>query len=431
MKVTTLEELDQKLSHVNEAAQVSDNEVRRFFTEFEMDFDLFNKDLPADPFSNEYFKYQMDIYRKVSGREYTSFNEVSAFDVQSMVKRPFPYFTRNTHTTGIHLSALGYVISNLRLAPGARVLEFGPGWGNTTLTLALLGFHVTAVDIEANFCDLIRERAALHGVEVDVVNGDFFSCENVVERFDAILFYECFHHCSDHMRLLRGLHKALKPGGRVYLGAEPIKPDFPLPWGMRMDGESLWAIRQNGWMELGFNNAYFEEALRRTGWIGSWRVSQDVGFANLWELEECIDDDIFLDASNAALHTQIGSRDEGGNVRVKGANEGYILFGPHIALQAGPWIGTVHLVPGYDRVGLIEIEVCDNFGETRYASRQVDLSLLPSDETALTVPFDLSEQGRKVEVRLLAKAAVTMSISGTSFNRRSRIQNHSTAIRND
>jgi SAM-dependent methyltransferase len=88
----------------------------------------------------------------------------------------------------------------------------------------------------------------------------------MAEEFDAILFYECFHHASDHMRLLGSLAKRLRPGGQLVLASEPIWDGFPMPWGLRLDGNSLWAIRNFGWLELGYTESYFREALARTGW---------------------------------------------------------------------------------------------------------------------------------------------------------------------
>lgn len=44
--------------------------------------------------------------------------------------------------------AIGFIIKNLQLPPNARILEFGPGWGNLTIALAKMGFQVTAIDIE-------------------------------------------------------------------------------------------------------------------------------------------------------------------------------------------------------------------------------------------------------------------------------------------
>ena len=49
--------------------------------------------------------------------------------------------------------AIGFLLRAMALPPGARVLEFGPGWGHTSLMLAQLGHRVTVVDIEARFCE--------------------------------------------------------------------------------------------------------------------------------------------------------------------------------------------------------------------------------------------------------------------------------------
>ena len=56
-------------------------------------------------------------------------------------------------------------------------------------------------------------------------------------------------------------------GGRVVFAGEPISRKLNAPWGLRMDGESLWAIRTNGWLELGFRRSYFLQALERYGWV--------------------------------------------------------------------------------------------------------------------------------------------------------------------
>jgi SAM-dependent methyltransferase len=87
------------------------------------------------------------------------------------------------------------------------------------------------------------------------------------EPFDAAVFFESFHHCADHIALLRRLHDIVRPGGIVLFAAEPIqKLDYP--WGPRLDGLSVWSSRTHGWLELGFDNAYFDRALARTGWTG-------------------------------------------------------------------------------------------------------------------------------------------------------------------
>jgi 2-polyprenyl-3-methyl-5-hydroxy-6-metoxy-1,4-benzoquinol methylase len=255
--------------------------LRAVFSTFRMDF---TTSIPDDPFSEEYRIFQMDLYKRISGKEYNTSNEISFFDVAAADRRPFPFYTGSCRTAGYFMMGTGFLIHSLDLPPGARVVEFGPGWGNTTIAMAMTGLDVTAVDIEENFCELLRLRAQRHQLDnLKVVNADFMWAETVEEPFDAAIFFECFHHCADHMRLLKALQHAVKPGGRIYFGAEPINPEFPVPWGLRMDGESLWAIRSNGWMELGFSDAYFREALARTGWTVTKHVLPDLAWAAVWE----------------------------------------------------------------------------------------------------------------------------------------------------
>ncbi len=278
--ITTMGELDAKLGECDAALKHSDAAMRDVFMRFRMDF---STEVPADPFSAEYMDFQMALYRRIAGKEYRPQNEVSKFDVHEANCRPFPYSTGSCRTAGFFTMGMGFLLHSLDLAPGARVLEFGPGWGNTTMAMAMVGLDVTAVDIEPNFCDLLRLRAKRQEVDLTVVNADFFWAETVQKPFDAVLFFECFHHCSDHRRLLASLDKAIKPGGRIYFAAEPINAEFPLPWGLRMDGESLWAIRQNGWLELGFQESYFQQALARAGWVARKHAIPDIGWAAVWE----------------------------------------------------------------------------------------------------------------------------------------------------
>lgn len=278
--ITTLDALDAKLAECDAAARVSDDALRQVFTTFRMDF---STQVPEDPFSPAYHDFQMAVYQRVSGRTYAPQNEVSTFDVAAADRRPFPFYTGSCRTAGFFTMGMGFLLHALDLPPGARVVEFGPGWGNSTLAMAMTGLEVTAVDVEANFCDLLRRRASRHEVDITVVHADFMWAETVAEPFDAAVFFECFHHCADHMRLLRALRTAVKPEGRIYFAAEPILPEFPLPWGVRMDGEALWAIRNNGWMELGYQDSYFLEALARTGWTATRHAQPGLEWASVWE----------------------------------------------------------------------------------------------------------------------------------------------------
>jgi SAM-dependent methyltransferase len=131
-----------------------------------------------------------------------------------------------------------------------------------------LGFEVTAVEIEPRFCELLEARARdLPGLRVVESSMLEFRAEG---PFDAAIFYEAFHHCADHLALLERLHALVRPGGRILFAAEPVAP-MPYPWGPRLDGYSLWSTRTYGWLELGFDEGYFAQALHRTGWTATRR----------------------------------------------------------------------------------------------------------------------------------------------------------------
>jgi ubiquinone/menaquinone biosynthesis C-methylase UbiE len=261
--IRTLPELDEMLKRLDDAALVSDDELRRGFQTFVMDLQL---GLPSDPYSPEYRARVFELYQFLRGESYELSAESTIFDYDAAVVAPFPYSTGSAQTVGDQLLAVGHIVKTMALPPGSRVLELGPGWGNTTLALAQMGHHVTAVDIDPSFCNLIAERASRMGVEIDVRQGDFSSVETIDSTFDAVLFFESFHHSADHLHLLEQLDRIVAPGGSLVFAAEPVSDTLPAPWCLRLDGESLWAIRRNGWFELGFQERYFVQTLERFGW---------------------------------------------------------------------------------------------------------------------------------------------------------------------
>ena len=125
------------------------------------------------------------------------------------------------------------------------------------------GFRVTAVEIDDQFCELIERRCAFPTL-LTVVKEDMLDF-TTQEPFDAAVFFESFHHCADHLAMLRNLHHIVRPGGAVFFASEPVQK-MEYPWGPRLDGLSLWSTRTYGWLELGFDSDYFTSALGRTGW---------------------------------------------------------------------------------------------------------------------------------------------------------------------
>jgi SAM-dependent methyltransferase len=268
----SLADLDAELSTVSALFATSEDEARAYLSHLELQVP---DDQPTDPFSNEYREWTWRLYQGISGRaDYSTANEDSPFDLQRAIVRPFPFETGSATVVGNDMAARGHLLrclgeEALGLAPPARIVEFGPGWGNLTNDLVATGFHVTAVEISEQFCTLIRERCPMPE-NLTLVQGDMLTFAST-ERFDAAVFFESFHHCSDHLALLRNLHQVVRPGGVVFFASEPVTK-MPYPWGPRLDGLSLWSTRTYGWLELGFDEAYFDAALARTGWKPERRI---------------------------------------------------------------------------------------------------------------------------------------------------------------
>jgi 2-polyprenyl-3-methyl-5-hydroxy-6-metoxy-1,4-benzoquinol methylase len=307
--ITTIEGLDQKIAECHRAAAISDAALRDMFQSFNMA----PVGVDLDPFSEKYLLEQMNLYQQIAGKPYKTENEAYPVDATKLEK-VFPYSTQSPRLIGSQYAAIAALLSQMHIAPPARVIEFGAGWGNMALALAQSGYDVTTVDIEESFCRLVQKRAAQLNVKIRSINDDFLLSETLNEKFDAAIFFECFHHCADHRRLLRALHRIIKPGGHLYFIAEPITPKFPVPWGVRLDGESLWAIRHHGWLELGFQEDYFREALGRSGWQVTHHPTGNLT-TTIWEAQ--LDADNYVDTGDTIVETARPNRNFLGRLRSK------------------------------------------------------------------------------------------------------------------
>jgi 2-polyprenyl-3-methyl-5-hydroxy-6-metoxy-1,4-benzoquinol methylase len=382
----------------------NDQALRKVFSLFQAEYDLSIQD---DPFSETYRAKQLDIYKQLAGKSYSVKNEVTAFDVAAASIAPFPYVHGSSDLVGNQLMSIGYLIKTMGLPKNAKVLEFGPGWGNTTIALAKMGFDVTAVDIEKNFCNLISERARLEGLKINVVESDFSHINSIQEQFDAVLFFECFHHCSNHLGLMAAFDRVVKPGGLVCFGAEPILPDFPVPWGLRMDGESVWAIRRNGWLELGFNEEYFEEAMCRHGWALNTYKSSDVpGMSSI--IAKRISELGGSYSLNSGLQTQVGVSTPSGMIQTT-AKSGYLVHGPYISLPKGKYKAQFTLDAGAPASGLVEMDVVVAMGSRVMAKKVFDLSRPSKPSMGVDFVLDKSEQG--IEIRLKCDEATQLTVA--------------------
>lgn len=268
--VETLEQLDAEIERLRELERTSFSEWLRGRASFRFREDV--AALPRDPLSEAYRAAQLKLYGQIAG--VSEYNPWVAEPIPISVKdsldpHPFPFSTRDGELIGGHMVAVGHILRTLwgvRPGGGHSLLEYGCGTGFSTLTLAASGYRVTAVDINAEALGVVDGIAASRGLKIDTFNGEFGSAPDDAQKFDIILFYESFHHCIDFVALLHKLHDRLAPGGALVFAGEPITDEFPKPWGLRLDGASLWEIRTRGWLELGFQEKFFLQVLRETGW---------------------------------------------------------------------------------------------------------------------------------------------------------------------
>ena len=261
--VASLDELDSRLDSAERAFAQSHDAGLRVLNSFRYRPPT---DLPTDADSCEYRERQLDFYRQLSGNsDYSaSRSELSIVNADTGPSGLYPYSTRSPKSVGEQLLALGHAIETMSLPPGSRVTEFGSGWGHLTVQLALIGHAVTAVEINPLMAEIISAQATRNDVQIDVHVCDMV--EHISPKpIDAAVFFESFHHCFDFHRLLDRLDQSVSDRGIIALIAEPVGP-FPFPWGLRLDGLSLWSIRREGWCELGFSTAYFKRLVESRGW---------------------------------------------------------------------------------------------------------------------------------------------------------------------
>lgn len=107
--------------------------------------------------------------------------------------------------------------------PGARLLDFGCGWGTVTVVVARMGYEVHGFDISEANVAAGRRLAEKYGVServhlsVQVAE----KLEYPDESFDVIAGVDILHHV-DVARAMRECHRVLRPGG-VAVFREPIR----------------------------------------------------------------------------------------------------------------------------------------------------------------------------------------------------------------
>jgi SAM-dependent methyltransferase len=107
----------------------------------------------------------------------------------------------------------------LELAPGASVLDVPCGDGRMTVRLAAAGYAAIGIDIAAAEVERARRAAARAGVEATFLAGDLRALPDIGPVDGVVSWGNSFGYLipADTVRSLAGMHRSLRPGGRLVL----------------------------------------------------------------------------------------------------------------------------------------------------------------------------------------------------------------------
>ena len=113
------------------------------------------------------------------------------------------------------------IVAACQLTPGMTVADVGAGTGlYTRLFAEAVGKEGTvyAVDISPKFLEHIEASAKKLGIaNVTTVLGTDYSIELPEASADVVFICDTYHHFEYPERMMRSIHKVLKPNGRVVL----------------------------------------------------------------------------------------------------------------------------------------------------------------------------------------------------------------------
>ncbi len=148
--------------------------------------------------------------------------------------------------------AIEFIVSELHLTPGARILDLCCGPGRYATELALRGFDVVGLDLNPESVALGRRLALREGVKAEYLVGDMREIP-FRDYFDAVInvgtSFGLFDDDADNQRVFDAVATALKPNGVFLL--EMGNRDYYL----RNFGVKDWRRRGNGRVMI-FNRTF-------------------------------------------------------------------------------------------------------------------------------------------------------------------------------
>ncbi len=117
------------------------------------------------------------------------------------------------------LAGLAFVLQQLELFSGAKVLDFGCGTGWLSRVMATMGLDVVGTDVSDNALRLGREFIArdplVSELKVEFRLFDGVTLPLADQSVDRIVSFDAFHHVLDQEGTLREMARVLRPGGII------------------------------------------------------------------------------------------------------------------------------------------------------------------------------------------------------------------------
>jgi 2-polyprenyl-3-methyl-5-hydroxy-6-metoxy-1,4-benzoquinol methylase len=257
-------DLDDFIIKCDKFGGVEHPNAAEYISDFSLKFKTY-VDKNLDPFSNEYYQSQIDLYQEISGRSLNQQDgEQAPVNVSVNSEAVNPYNSSDINFISKHSRTVLAALYMANLPRGAKVLDMGSGWGLSSELIAFCGASVTCVDINPLFIELNRQRAKRLNLPIvaKLYEFDVYIDE---QKYDLIFFYESLHHAIKPWETIKHISKLLNASGKIAFAAEPVNDIFWPNWGLRLDPLSVYCIRKFGWFESGWSESFIIRAFKHAG----------------------------------------------------------------------------------------------------------------------------------------------------------------------
>ena len=141
----------------------------------------------------------------------------------------------------VHLLRGGYLGDEWKDGAGRRALDVGCGSGFNAVTLAMMGWRVSATEINPEIVEHARKTAGEYGHEIDIVEGENERLPFEDGSFDLLVSFGVIHYCASAEavdRAAREHARVLRPGGLLVLVTNH-RDNWTLQGGTPLEGDMI------------------------------------------------------------------------------------------------------------------------------------------------------------------------------------------------